>query len=302
MNRKFYTCCVSIFLLTVASFFVSCKSTKKVHETSVVKHTSGLDSSDDKCKLDYKNGKALGKLMKQNELDFKTFSGKLNCQLNSGDEENTFNISVRCRKDSAIWLNISKLGIDALRMLITKDSVKFMIMTSLGGTEKGYFKGDFSYINHALKADLDYDVIQALLVGNSADFLSDSVRMRGGKDREKCLYLLSTTRKRKLNKIIEGKEPKENLQAIWLNPQSWKIVTLEFIDIETNRKFIANYKNFNVVGSNQIPYTHEYSINAEKKINAQLDWTKFAIDEQVSFPYKVPASYEEIKLTEKKQE
>jgi len=36
--------------------------------------------------------------------------------------------------------------------------------------KKQYFKGDFNYINQLLNADLDFDIIQAALVGNSADF------------------------------------------------------------------------------------------------------------------------------------
>ncbi|MFN6037400.1 MAG: DUF4292 domain-containing protein, partial [Bacteroidota bacterium] len=190
--------------MTFSFFSVSCKSRKTAVKTSVITNQVTVDTVDERCKLDYKSGKTLVKLMRQNELDFKTFSGKLNCELNSAEEENSFNISVRCRRDSAIWLNISKMGIDALRMLVTKDSVKFMIMTSLGGMEKGFFRGDFTYINQVLKAELDYDMLQSLLVGNSADFLNDSVKLRGGKDKDLCQYFLSTTRKKRLNRIIEG--------------------------------------------------------------------------------------------------
>jgi hypothetical protein len=174
-------------------------------------------------------------------------------------------------------------------------------MTSLGGMDKGYFRGDYSFINRALKADLDYDMLQSLLIGNSAEFLNDSIKLKGGKDKENCLYFLSTIRRRKLNKIIDGKEPKENLQAIWLNPSSWKVMLLEFIDVESNRKFIASYSDFQISGNSSVPTKQVYTINAEKKINAELNWTKFTINEPVSFPYKVPNSYQELILNEKKE-
>ena len=300
MNSRFHLKGVFFISLLFVTVLFSCKTPKKIQKGNAAITRPATDSADEKCRLDYKNGKTLVKMMKMHELDFNTFSGKLNCELNSGEEESSFNISVRCRRDSAIWFNISKMGIDALRMLVTRDSVKFMIMTSMGGLEKGYFRGDFSFINHALKAELDYEMLQSLLIGNSADFLNDSIKMRGGKDKSNCQYFLSTTRKRKLNKIIDGKEPKENLQAIWLNPITWKIVMLEFIDVETNRKFNVCYDDFQVVGSSLIPFKHLYSIAAEKNIRAEAKWAKISVNEAVTFPYKVPSSYDEIKMNEKK--
>ncbi|MFN5182223.1 MAG: DUF4292 domain-containing protein [Bacteroidota bacterium] len=290
-----------LFICAVVLFFsISCKTKKKAQEATNKQSVSVIDSVDEKCKMDYKNSKTLVRLMKQHELEFKTFSGKLNCEVNSGQEENSFNISVRCRKDSAIWINISKLGIDALRMLITRDTVKFMIMTNLGELDKGYFKGDYSYINHALNADLDYDMLQSLLVGNSADFLNDSIRMKGGKDKSNCLYYLSTVRRRKFNKIIDGKEPKESLQAIWLDPLTWKITMLEFIDVATNRKFSACYGQFQQFENTSVPLKHTYNISAEKSVKVDMNWSKFTFNEPVSFPYKVPSSYEQLILKEKK--
>jgi hypothetical protein len=44
--------------------------------------------------------------------------------------------------------------------------------------KKQYFKGDFNYINQLLNADLDFDLIQAALFGNSADFDDDDSKMK----------------------------------------------------------------------------------------------------------------------------
>ncbi|MFN6039262.1 MAG: DUF4292 domain-containing protein, partial [Bacteroidota bacterium] len=93
---------------------------------------------------------------------------------------------------------------------------------------------------------------------------------------------------------------KENLQAIWLSPGNWKVMTLEFIDVETNRKFIAGYNDFRTVGNFLVPFKHIYSISAEKNIKANMEWTKFNSNEPVTFPYKIPSSYDEIKINEKK--
>jgi hypothetical protein len=281
--------------------FSNCHSRKKTKSSHPpVQEVVVIDTSYERCKMDFKNGKTISKFMKENELNFSTLSGRLSCKMNNeSDDENTFHVSIRCRKDSAIWMNISKMNVDAVRFLMTKDSVKFMVMTNLGGLEKGFFRGDFTYINESLNTDLDYDMMQALLVGNSADFLNDSIKMKGGKDKNNCLYFLSTLRKRKLNKLMDGQTNYESVQTIWLNPTSWKITMLEFNEANTNRKFNACFDNFQPTANNLMPLKMLYTITAEKTVTAEITWSKVTVNEPISMPYKVQPSYPEIKMKEK---
>lgn len=289
------------FFSVIVILFSNCHARKKTKTTiQPVQEITATDTSYERCKMDFKNGKTISKFMKENELNFSTLSGRLSCKMNNeNDDENTFQVSIRCRKDSAIWMNISKMNVDAVRFLMTKDSVKFMIMTNLGGLEKGFFRGDFTFINESLDTDLDYDMMQALLVGNSADFLNDSIKMKGGKDKNNCLYFLSTLRKRKLNRIMDGQSSSESVQTIWVNPFSWKITMLEFDEANTNRKFNACFDNFQPVANNLMPLKMLYTITAEKTVTAEINWSKITVNEPISMPYKVQSSYPEIKMKEK---
>src|ERR1700740_1299800 len=111
-----------ILVFALATFFVACKGKKKIQkqETQVVAAPDSTNS--DKCKLDFKSGKVLANHVEENELDFKYVAAKLNCELTLDNEDHSFNVSLRCRKDSVIWMSISKLGIPAARAIITKDS------------------------------------------------------------------------------------------------------------------------------------------------------------------------------------
>lgn len=285
-----------VLSIALLAGFSSCKSKKGLQTVQQPSDTT------DRCRLDYKNGKTLERLMKEKEMQFTTASGRFNCELTMNEETNTINVSVRCRKDSVIWLNMSKMGIDVLRALITKDSVKFMVMTDAGSMTKSYFKGDYTYVNQQLKADLDYDVIQALLFGNSAEFVSDSVKLKPGRDRTNCQYLLSTIRKRRLHKMIEGaQQPKESVQVIWLDPVLWKIVMLEYSDPDTKRKFNACYGDFQPVDNYSMPFSLFYTVLAEKIIKADITWTRIKLNDGVSFPYRVPDSYEPIEFKKKEE-
>jgi hypothetical protein len=289
-----YTNLVFILLFT----FYSCKNKKQIVSTEPKQEISKTPDStaNEKCKMDFKSGKALAKHLKENELDFNYANAKFNCNLTFDNEEHSFNVSVRCRKDSVIWMSISKLGIDAARALITRDTVKIM----LGLTEKKYFIGDFSYINELLQANLDFDMIQALLFGNSANFYDEDEKLKPGKDKVNCNYFLSTVKKRSLKKINNGeKQPDENYQTIWLHPTTFKIVMLEFDDIKTNRKFNACYDEFNTIDNYLAPYKLVYSISAEKNIKADIQYSKISLNEVLTFPFRIPSSYEPIQVNRK---
>ncbi len=278
-----------VFFSLLAVFIYSCK-----HKKSLVKNPiTVIDTTTEKCRMDFKNGKALSRRMNENELDYTYASAKFNCELTVDSEEHSFNVSVRTRKDSVIWMSISKLGIDAGRVLITKDTVKF----TLGLTEKKYFVGDFSYINQMLHADLDFNMLQALLFGNSAEFYDDDEKLKPGRDKSNCKYFLSTIRKRHVKRIEKGKEqPKESFQTIWLDPQTFKIVTMEFDDVETRRKFNADYNEFKPVDKYLAPFKLLYTITAEKNIKAEIRYARIGINEPQKFPFNIPSSYERIEF------
>jgi hypothetical protein len=277
---------VLLLLITAAS----CK-----HKKVIPKHQpiATVDTTGEKCRMDFKNGRALSQRMYENELDYTYATAKFNCELTIDGEEHSFNVSVRTRKDSVIWMSISKLGIDAARVLITKDTVKF----TLGLTEKKYFIGDFSYINDKLNADLDFDMLQALLFGNSAEFYDEDEKLKPGRDKSNCQYFLSTTRKKHVKRIINGAEqPKESTQTIWLDPNNFKIVMTVFDDVETKRKFNACYEDFRPVDKYLAPFKMLYNITAEKKIKAEIKYSRISINEPQRFPFSIPSSYDRIEF------
>lgn len=278
-----------VLLLPVLSF--SCKSKKAIVKNQPV---TTVDTTGEKCRMDFKNAKALTQRMHENELDYTYASAKFNCELTIDGEEHSFNVSVRTRKDSVIWMSISKLGIDAARVLITRDTVKF----TLGLTQRQYFVGDFSYVNDSLlHADLDFDMLQALLFGNSAAFYDEDEKLRAGRDKHNCQYMLSTVRKSKARKILNGdQQPKDAFQALWLDPQTFKIVMMEFNDVDTKRKFNACYDNFQPVDKYLAPFKLLYTITAEKNIKADIKYSRIGINEPQKFPFNIPSSYERIEF------
>jgi hypothetical protein len=271
-----------------------CKSKRKMQDKNNA--AAAVDTTSVRCNLDFKNAIALTTYIKENELSYTWMYAKANVESNIDGIEESFDIKVRIRKDSAMLVSILfLLGIEVAKVLITRDSVKMVIYP-----KKQYFRGDFNYINELLHADLDFDLLQAVLFGNSAEFHDDDDRLKPVTDRQNCRYLLSTERKRKLKKINQGLDPKKSLQVMSLDPETFKIVKNEFIDIATNRIFTANYEKYPpITDSVYAPRHVNIDIVAEKKVNLKIDYVRVEKNVPEKISINIPAKYDPISVTKK---
>ncbi len=280
----FFLCSISILV-----FMMSCKSKKHVQQTT----QTPTEDTTGRCRLLFKTAKSLSKHIKENELQYNWLYAKADVQTLIDGEDHNLDIRIKSRKDSAIWISIQAVGlIDIAKLLITRDSVKMVVYI-----KKQYFKGDFNYINQLLNADLDFDLIQAALVGNSADFDDDDSKMKPVIDRENCQYLLSTVRKRKLRRINSGHDSlKRSLQTMRLNPDNFKIINNDFEDVSTNRSFHAKYDKFIASDSVFAPHNVNIEIKAEKKIDLKINYVRIEINQPQKLTLNIPKSYEPIPI------
>ncbi|MBN8702806.1 MAG: DUF4292 domain-containing protein [Bacteroidetes bacterium] len=277
-----YIYATACFLLILTS----CKSKRKIINQS--QQTTANNA-------EYKNKQVLLQNLKKNEVQFTTVSGKFECEAVIDSSKNSFNVNLRIFKDSLIWMSISPaLGIEVARVLITKDSVKF-----LNRLNSSFFIGDFQYISKLLNADLDYELLQSLLVGNSVEFYEDDDKLRSATDG--TLHLLTTTRKRKLRKVLEkNKEYKDPMQSIWLQPTTYKISRILFNEFSTDRSFNADFSKFQMVDSTIFPSKIKYVIKAEKQIAIDIDYSKIQLNKELSFQFTIPEKYDRINYEQKK--
>jgi len=285
-NRKLFYC----FLLFTSSFllFSSCKAKKNLPPQAT------------RCRLDHKNARTLALLLKQNEADYKTFNGKIKANVVIDEKETEFSVSLRMKKDSIIWASISSFGIEGIRFIATKDTLKF-----IDRLNSRFFTGDYDTLSKMLNTEIDLEVLQSLLVGNSADFYMEDEKLRGGTD--SCQYILGTIRKRKLRKLIRGKELKEPAQNIWMFDSTFKIARILFREFDSGREFDARYQNFKPADlpegeSKQVvvPHNLTFYIKTHSIIRVDFEYTKASADKPQTFPFSIPDGYERINLNKKK--
>ena len=212
--------------LMLMLLFSSCKTHKKIV------------LNNGKCLLDFKNSRTLTTNLKANEFKFDRLNAKMTVDADIDSSSNSFTVTLRMKKDSVIWMSISKLGIEGARVIVTKDSVKLV-----NRIKNTYFSGDFAYISKILNTDLDFEMLQSLLVGNSVEFYDEDEKIKPGIDN--CEYTLGTVRKYRLRRVMEkGKALKEPAQSIYMVPETFKIARIIFYEFNPDRSFDALFGNF----------------------------------------------------------
>ncbi len=229
--------------------------------------------------------------LKEKELKFTWFSAKFSAEYSNKGKKNSFSGQIRIRKDSLIWISLTPmLGIEAVRLMISQDSVK--MINRLNDT---YFTGDYEYVNRFLNTNIDFDLLQAFLLGNDLQFYEDGT-FRASIDHG--AYKLSTGERRKLKKFVRNSQ--ENLkifiQNIWLDPVNFKITHADVKEIRRdNIKLESTYDDFELVEGQLFPRKMTYVIWAENTIRVKSDFSKMTINNPLQFPFKIPASYQPVK-------
>ena len=230
--------------------------------------------------------------LKEHELKFDQFSAKFNVTYQVDRKKTSVSGNLRIDYDSIIWISITPaLNIEAVRLMLTPDSIKYINRLS-----KTYFMHEFAYMNQLINKTLDYDMAQSFLIGN--DFsLYESNTFKASVESQQ--YKLSTTDRRKLRRFVRRSEDDISIpiQSIWLDPANFKVSKVLLKEAERDsRRFVAEYSEFEDVDGKLIPTNLDFKVETEeKKVRIQIKYSKIELDQEQTYPFRIPDSYTEIK-------
>ena len=240
---------------------ISCGSTKTITNRADIKEESSK--------------RVLKKHSKKN-FDKNTLSADLKLKFNKSGSSQSMTVKLRLEKDKAIWLSGSVFGFTVAKALITPNRVTYYVKIN-----KTYFDGDFSEINKLLGAELDFNMLQSLLLGDAL-FAMNAKNYESTIDQE--AYMLTPSQGSELADLL-----------FWIHPINYKIEKQEIRTLENNRFLSIKYTDYQEIDTSYIPGTVEVLVK-ENKDNAsiQFDYKSVKLDQDVSFPYKIPSGYKRI--------
>lgn len=249
-----------VLLSTLVLLVFSCKSAKVISDGTV---DSRLSS------------KSVIKSHYQGTTNFKTLSGKIKIDYSDGEDSQGFTVSLRMQKDEAIWIS-APLGI--VKAYITPTSVSFY-----NKLENEYFDGDFAYLSELLGTDVDFDVLQNLLLGQAI------VDLRAEK------YMISIAED--TYRLIP-KNPGTLFKSLFqIEPKNFKMAVQQLSQPLNNRFLQIKYNNYQRIEQSVLP--NEIGILAQQEDTENkitLEYRNLELNKLMNFPYKIPKGFKEIVL------
>lgn len=206
--------------------------------------------------------------IRSKQLAFNTFSGKAKTSLNIDGSGNDVTLNLRIQHDKKIWVSVTAiLGLEVARALITPDSI--IIINRLQGL---YIKKPFSYVDQYAGKQVNYQTLEALLVGNAVpQLLNDNADI----STDNANTVVSGSLQTMLYKLTLGPDFKVS-QTSLANQQAGQNLQV------TNSAFIQ--ADTRIIPS-QIDIT---SAVASKKVQISLHYNSVDFDKVLEYPFSIP--------------
>jgi hypothetical protein len=215
---------------------------------------------------------ALSKL-NGNKVGFKTFSAKVDVDYRGGDDKHyDVNANLRMYRDSLIWVSVNAVfGIEAMRMLITNDSVYL-----LDKLNKTYLIRSIDYLQEVTGLPLTLSIVQDLLVGNPV-FIDSNIVSYSNNSNTVSLLSIGTAFK--------------NLVTINGNNNVLVHSKLDDIDISRSRTADLSYDDYESKKNKLFSSKRRITVAEKNKLDISLNFKQYEFNDDVNFPFSIPRNY-----------
>jgi len=266
----------SALLLVIAGAILtvsSCKSTKK---TSAKRNLKEYGFEFLKEKMD------------SNRLSFDYLSAKLSFTYKKEQSSTSLRGQLRMREDSILWLSFSPaMGIEAARLILTRDSIKF-----INRLNKTYLLGEYNMLDTIINSTVDYVIIQSMILANELPYYSlDNYSVKVDDN----MYLLTMEKKRKVKKSIQKGESPTNIiiEKVWLDPDRFRMRKVEMHELGADKKkLVVYYNDYREVEGKWFPFNVQIFVYADKDISIDVKYNKIHFGQKLSFPFRIPSKYQ----------
>lgn len=242
-----------LLLVFVSGSTVSCKMRKRNTESISIERNTSESLSMQVEKANWN----------QEYLSFKT-----RASYKDGSNEQSFNLHLKMKKDSIIWVSITALGIEAGRALLYPDSV--LVIDRLN---RKYFVYDYSYLEKIAKINVSFNQLQNILFGNPL-FPVQQYRMAEMEGKVEMRY---------------HQMPLENRVTLDKNLRVQK----SFLVHETeNRSMEMQYESFNKIDKQLLPLTINVLMKQGfSEARLTLNHSNVSTEPIDQFPFNIPQGY-----------
>lgn len=227
-------------------------------------------------------------------------SYKFSCEYSvNGGSPDSFSGNLRVCRDSLMWVSLRSFNIEGFRVLVSNDSVKV-----INRLKNEYYLEDISALVNFVNVDLSYNDLQSILLNEFFRYQSDN-DVDKDDDYNSCVdsvyYCVSRVSQKKQKRPNGNYAERRGsvIQTMKVVPGTFKVKNLYLEDLEDGRNAFVEYDKFAKYGDLLFPqimniYVEYGNVEATMKFTI----SDFAIDDELTFPFKIPAKYTKINLNE----
>ena len=211
------------------------------------------------------------------EFDFSYMTAKAKIKYKDKDRNISAAANIRVKKDSLLWMSISPgLGVEVARVKIDRDSLHI-----LDRLNKKYIVQSFSQLSRRLDFDLDYNLIESVVLGN-------------------LIFPYSKEELSKSDSQLQYSQTLENfIFENFIGLETKKLEKLEVEDVKTKNVISVNYENFRAIDEEIFPFTIQakidYSKQSQEDIEIDIGFSKAEIqNDPLSFPFRPSSKFKRL--------
>jgi hypothetical protein len=213
--------------------------------------------------------------VKTTNTNFQYLSGKGKVHFARGTVDQNANFNLRVRRDSAIWLSGSLIGIEGVRALLTPDSVRV-----INRFQKSYFAGDYAYLSQLLGVPVSYQQMQAILLGDYQPAPKGALPVvKAEGENQSVTYPQAPL-------IIEQ----------LVNNATGRLQQLKVSESAAQRSLTVGYSDFQKPGGTDLPFAFTTNVLGQQGGNpnttATLSFQKVEVGSgHLDFPFTIPKGF-----------
>ena len=208
------------------------------------------------------------------KINYTTFNAKVEVDYTGSDgKKYNVNANIRMYKDSLIWVSVNAiLGIEAMRLMITKDSVKL-----INKLDKFYSVRSVTYLQEVTALPLDLSTFQDLIIGNPV-YLDSNIVSYSKNDQEISMLSLGSVFRHFITIHASDKVVQHS--------------KMDDVDVLRNRTCDLIYEKYENKKGRQFSTRRQITVSEKSKLDVKLDFKNYEFNETLSFPFNVPKNYE----------
>jgi hypothetical protein len=227
-------------------------------------------------------------VLKNDSIFPRTLSFKANTEVKTSAKTTTFKASVRMVADSVIWMSITAYSYEVARIFATPDTIKYV-----SRTDKKFFIGGYEFIEQKMGVSFTFNDLQSLILAQSFGLNEGEVKKRNAKKS----YVLSSLRVREGNPLTANSDfPIDNevMCSNWVNPENYQVERIDLLDVATQHSASIQYLSFEKITNLMVLSSFKMNIIAKTSTEINSQFSKFSVNESLSFPFKISSKYEAI--------